>query len=368
MYVVGSGGCPAYRGEAVTRGTGRAHGARRSVGQDPLGNGEGRVGRWDAAVDRGLQQHLDDLLLREAVAQGRLQVELQLVEVPSRDQSGERDDGAAAAVEARPGPDAAPCVRRDEVLEVLRHVCRTGNDPVDVLVAEYLATNGHAGSMVGWGQGHECLSRCSRTAASNSTGLAMLAMCATPSRTTRSASGMPATSSSATDGGVTGSSEPAMTRVGAVMSPSRSVTSYSASASQQAAYPPGSVWRSIPSTGSTRSGWAATNSGVNQRALVGSARKPMPSARTCAARSFQPCGSPNFGPVQASTRETTRSGCAMASVCPMAPPSDSPTNVNRSRPSRSATPTTSSASSTVEYGPSGTGDPPCPRVSKRTTR
>ena len=103
--------------------------------------------------------------------------------------------------------------------------------------------------------------------------------------TTRSAPGIAAAIRSHASGGATGSAAPATTRTGAVISPSGAVTSNPPSASQQAAYPSGSIAVSIAMCRSTSSGCAARNSSVNQRPRVASAIAAMPEERTVAARS-----------------------------------------------------------------------------------
>src|SRR5215213_5393198 len=115
-----------------------------SLLEDLLGHRERRIRRRHAAVDRALEQHLFELILLEAVAQGRAHMHAQLLEAAGRDQRGERDGAASAAVEARSRPDLAPRVAGDQVLEVgreLRLACLRG---VHVLVAEHLTAHLHA--------------------------------------------------------------------------------------------------------------------------------------------------------------------------------------------------------------------------------
>ena len=63
---------------------------------------------------------------------------------PERDERGQRDGAAHAAVEPGPRPDAAPDVARDVVLEVGGEVGRALDGGVDVRVAEHLAPDLHA--------------------------------------------------------------------------------------------------------------------------------------------------------------------------------------------------------------------------------
>ena len=109
-----------------------------------LRDAERGVGGGDAAVDGGLQDELLDLVDREAVAACCPDVQGQLLVVAPRDQRGEGDQGAAATVEPRSGPDATPGVLGDELLEVAREVGRCADGPVDVRVAEHLAAHDHA--------------------------------------------------------------------------------------------------------------------------------------------------------------------------------------------------------------------------------
>ena len=78
--------------------------------QHLLSDPERGVGVGDAAVDRGLQQDLLDLVVGEPVAERRAQVHGELLVVAAGDERGQGDQRAAAPVEARPGPDAAPGV------------------------------------------------------------------------------------------------------------------------------------------------------------------------------------------------------------------------------------------------------------------
>ena len=83
-----------------------------------LGDPERGVGVGYAAVDRGLQEHLLDLVDGEPVGARGPQVQGQLLVVAAGDQRGEGDHRAAAPVEAGAGPDRAPGVLGDELLEV----------------------------------------------------------------------------------------------------------------------------------------------------------------------------------------------------------------------------------------------------------
>src|SRR3982074_3762023 len=71
-----------------------------NLGRDP----ERRVGGRYAAVDRRLQQHFLDLVLRHTVVQGAAQVKHDLLLAVERDQHGHSDAAAGTPVEARTGP------------------------------------------------------------------------------------------------------------------------------------------------------------------------------------------------------------------------------------------------------------------------
>src|SRR5699024_6600348 len=203
------------------------------LGEHLTGHCECRVRRGNTDVDRGLQQHLDDLVAGEAVAERRANVEPQLVEVSARHQCGEHSDGAVPVTQAGSGPDATPDAGGDVVLEVAGYFGGVGAGAVHVLAAEHLPAHGHPRVVIGLS--HRVLARCSSTAVLQVSAWATLAMCAASSMTTMSAPGMPSRSTRPTDGGLTASSAPKITRVGTTIRSSWSVTSNVASASQQAA-------------------------------------------------------------------------------------------------------------------------------------
>ena len=70
--------------------------------------------------------------------------------------------------------------------------------------------------------------------------------------------------------------------------------------------------------------------------------------------------------VQMTISRSTRSGALAASHMPIIPPIDSPKIETRRRPNVSSVAATSVPSSAIEYGPSGAGEAPCPRMSTRT--
>ena len=80
------------------------------LGERLLRDAEGGVGRRHAAVDRGVQEGLLDLLHADAVAQRATQMQRQLLVVAERDQGGDRDQGPGTSVQGRTA--STPCPRR----------------------------------------------------------------------------------------------------------------------------------------------------------------------------------------------------------------------------------------------------------------
>src|SRR4051794_27513217 len=115
------------------------------LGQHFLRDREGAVRGGHPGVDRGVQQDLADLLGAEPVAPGRPYVQGQLVVAVQRGQQGQRHAAAGTPVQDVAGPDLAPGVPGDEVLEAGGERCRGGERPVDVGVAEHLPPYRHAG-------------------------------------------------------------------------------------------------------------------------------------------------------------------------------------------------------------------------------
>src|SRR5829696_6813160 len=145
---------------------------------------------------------------------------------------------------------------------------------------------------------------------------------------------------------VLGSSAPAITSVGARISPSLLRMSASLRTSQQPAYPSAGVPHSMILADSTVSGRAARNSGVNQRSSTTSAIEPTPSALTLLARASYISGS-NRAAVQHSTRRSTRSGALLASHIPTSPPMESPQNEALSIANRSSSASASRPRSSI---------------------
>src|SRR5439155_8763729 len=133
------------------------------------------VGGGHARVDGGVEQDLADLFIAESVAPGGADVHGQLVLLAQRGEDRQRDRAAGAAVEAIAGPDAAPCLLGDELLERRGELGGPLHGAVDVLVAEHLAADPHA-ALVGVVFGHAA-SRWSMIRLVTASGCCTLAMC-----------------------------------------------------------------------------------------------------------------------------------------------------------------------------------------------
>ena len=81
-------------------------------------------------------------------------VQRELLVVTACDQRREGDQGAAAPVEARAGPDATPGVLGDELLELGGEAGRVGRRAVHVRVTEHLPAYDHARVVRRSGCGH----------------------------------------------------------------------------------------------------------------------------------------------------------------------------------------------------------------------
>src|SRR3954447_21596332 len=115
------------------------------VAQHLVGDGEGRVGRRHARVDRDVDQHLADLLGREAVAQGAAHVHGQLLAAAERGEHGQGHGAARPAVVPRPRPHLAPGRGSDVLLPRAGEVARAARRPIDVVVAEGLVAGLYGG-------------------------------------------------------------------------------------------------------------------------------------------------------------------------------------------------------------------------------
>src|SRR5690606_38177350 len=159
----------------------------------------------------------------------------------------------------RTGPDVAPGIAGDQVLEVRGERRRAGDGTVDVLVPENGAAHLHAGCvavlfvhcplvllglrrrveetlLIGRDVGQPAPPKCSSSSAPTSPGRSTLARCAALGTTSRRAGPeTPSTMVRACSTGVAGSSAPAIARTGARTWPSTGRRSMVAMASQQAA-------------------------------------------------------------------------------------------------------------------------------------
>src|SRR6185295_15204958 len=144
----------------------------------------------------------------------RADVHLELLPAAEGEQRPDHQDPARADVQARPRPDLAPGVARDEVLELGREPVGARLGPVHVCVAEDLPADARA-RPAAFVVVHRITSpeRKSRTAAVKASDCSMFERWAARSATRR-APGIPARSASPSAAVVTGSSVPATTRVG----------------------------------------------------------------------------------------------------------------------------------------------------------
>ena len=207
---------------------------------DLLGDAERGVGGGHAAVDRGLQQDLLDLVHGQAVAAGGAQVQRQLLVVAAGDQRGERDHRAAAPVEPGPGPDPAPGVLGDQLLELAGEV---GGSRQRRSTCSSPSTSRRTASCPSLALGASGLSgsrraRAGGSGAATSAGRSAGARCATSSRTTsRPSLHAVGDARAAGRAGSRGRARRRPPAPAAAISPSRSRTSNAASAPQTWTYP-----------------------------------------------------------------------------------------------------------------------------------
>src|SRR5579872_5044567 len=99
---------------------------------------ESSVGGRRAAIDRGLQQNLLDLVGAQPVAPRAGQVQRQLLVMTERHQRGQGDGAAHPPVEPGPRPDLPPGIAGDQILKVRGQVGRGGESSIDMLVTQHL--------------------------------------------------------------------------------------------------------------------------------------------------------------------------------------------------------------------------------------
>src|SRR5947208_2023631 len=109
------------------------------------GAAECHHGGGHAAVDRGLQQDLLDLVLREAVVQGAVEMELELMLLAERGQHAEVQHRAHLARQPGPVPDVVPAVGVEQLGELAVELVNPGHRLVDSLGAEHVETGLQAG-------------------------------------------------------------------------------------------------------------------------------------------------------------------------------------------------------------------------------
>ena len=106
---------------------------------------DGVVGGGHAAIDRLLQQDFLDVVGGEAaLGERRAHMQAEFVPLPERDHGADHQHAPGAMVEMRPGPDIAPGIARDQVLEIGVERIAVGDRFVDPFIAEHLAALGHA--------------------------------------------------------------------------------------------------------------------------------------------------------------------------------------------------------------------------------
>jgi len=108
-----------------------------------------RRSRRRAAIGSGLEQHFLDLGDGAAIPQRAAHMKAQLLLTVQGDQEGDGEQAPGRAREPRPGPDVAPDVPRDELLEVGGEGGLSGERAIDVRVAEHGAADGEPSSRSG---------------------------------------------------------------------------------------------------------------------------------------------------------------------------------------------------------------------------
>src|SRR6266487_1732124 len=115
----------------------------RSVAEQAGRDRERAVGRRHARVHRDLEQDLGYLLGRQAVPPRGPDVHGKFLLLAKDGKRGERDHAPLRAGEPWPGPDLAPRVPGDQVLERRGELSRASHRPVHVLVPEHLPAHPH---------------------------------------------------------------------------------------------------------------------------------------------------------------------------------------------------------------------------------
>src|ERR1700722_10420813 len=229
-----------------------------------------------------------------------------------------------------------------------------------------LAGQDHGRPGTGSGQdqrGGVMATRWALSAAVTSPGADTLARCEAPRMTASRDRVIPRAMTAPCHGGVAGSSDPAITRVGAGVAARSGRRSMPTMASQQPAYPSESTPSSVAAKLAGTDGWRAAKSGVNQRLTTWADSGGRPPARTAAARRTHRSVSGKRADVQHTASASIRPGACAASHIPTIAPSDTPQYDACSTPKSSSRRSTSAPRPARVYGPGGAGEPPCPRCS-----
>jgi hypothetical protein len=91
----------------------------------------------NAGVNRALQQHLANLVLRHAVVEGCADMQLELVGAIERDHQPDRQQAARVSGQARARPDLAPSIAGDQCLKLTVEIVALRQRALDVGIAEH---------------------------------------------------------------------------------------------------------------------------------------------------------------------------------------------------------------------------------------
>jgi hypothetical protein len=90
------------------------------------------VSRWNAAIDGRLQQDFLDLISRDAVVEGGANMQPEFVGSIQRHHHRHGDQAPRMSRQSGAGPDFAPRIARDQLLEVLVERIPFGERAIDV--------------------------------------------------------------------------------------------------------------------------------------------------------------------------------------------------------------------------------------------
>ena len=97
-----------------------------------------------AGVDRALQKHFLDLVPRDAVVERGAHVQLEFVAAIERNHQADRQQAACMPRQAGSRPNLAPCITRDQVLELAVECVSPCLRTIHMRVAEHGAPHFHA--------------------------------------------------------------------------------------------------------------------------------------------------------------------------------------------------------------------------------